>query len=376
VASSTTPCEKLQHTQRGYDDTPDYDKFWIERDYLRDAAKVAIPVLVMSNWGDWNVKQEESYNWFKALKNSEKASLYMGSRYKGHQSIGGDSDKVVRAWFDHYLMGIDNGIDKLAKVTSEMANYDGATKWYEGGIPKTRNVELFAQERPRTNAEDWQWKLLPSKPIQGFLDGEAKFPSTNINSESHANHHARSHPNWFWFESPHLKKDTRIFGEIKVKHYSTVYRKWVTLTPTIVDVDPGCHEIIAGTHNTKPECLVEPRPLRSVQSITRGFLDTRYRDSLAKQKMLTPGQPFSATVVTKPQDYTFKKGHYIGLQIQTEIIDWAVPKVYPGCDSMDQRCTNFYINWLEGKTSVILPVVNGPRDGSDLFDFTAGHGDH
>ena len=57
VQENITPCDELTHTEHGYDDTPDYDKFWIERDYKRDAAKVTIPVLVASNWGDWNVKQ-------------------------------------------------------------------------------------------------------------------------------------------------------------------------------------------------------------------------------------------------------------------------------------------------------------------------------
>ncbi len=84
VQSSITPCDEITHTEHGYDDTPDYDKFWTKRDYLRDAHKITIPVLVAANWGDWNVKQEESWNWFKALKNSEKRVLYMGTRWKGH----------------------------------------------------------------------------------------------------------------------------------------------------------------------------------------------------------------------------------------------------------------------------------------------------
>ncbi|HJR45623.1 MAG TPA: CocE/NonD family hydrolase, partial [Actinomycetota bacterium] len=51
------PCDEIAHMEHGYDDTPDYDKFWIERDYLRDADKIDIPVLVAHNWGDYNVKQ-------------------------------------------------------------------------------------------------------------------------------------------------------------------------------------------------------------------------------------------------------------------------------------------------------------------------------
>ena len=35
-----------EHTQRGYDESPDYDAFWKQRDYLRLAHKVKVPALV------------------------------------------------------------------------------------------------------------------------------------------------------------------------------------------------------------------------------------------------------------------------------------------------------------------------------------------
>jgi predicted acyl esterase len=139
----------------------------------------------------------------------------------------------------------------------------------------------------------------------------------------------------------------------------------------------------------KPACLP-----RALQSTTRGFLDSRYRNGLGKQVPIEPGKPFSATIVTKPQDYVFKKGHYIGLNIQTEILDWMLPKVYPGCDSAgapasppttvtgaqeeiskQARCTRFEIEWTQSKSRLILPVVNAPSNPRDLFDQTAGH-DH
>jgi hypothetical protein len=37
------PCEEITHTEHAYDDTPDYGKFWRERDYLKDARKIDIP---------------------------------------------------------------------------------------------------------------------------------------------------------------------------------------------------------------------------------------------------------------------------------------------------------------------------------------------
>ena len=60
MQSTITPCDEVDHVSNGYNmDTPNYDKFWLERDYVKDAPKIKIPVLIGANWGDWNVKQEE-----------------------------------------------------------------------------------------------------------------------------------------------------------------------------------------------------------------------------------------------------------------------------------------------------------------------------
>src|SRR3954447_23438840 len=37
------PCASVQHTQYGCDTTPDYARFWLDRDYIKDAAKVRVP---------------------------------------------------------------------------------------------------------------------------------------------------------------------------------------------------------------------------------------------------------------------------------------------------------------------------------------------
>jgi predicted acyl esterase len=266
-------------------------------------------------------------------------------------------------------MGKDNGIDKLPRITSETSNYDGPIKYLSANKVKTTPVTLYAQEVPRTNPEDYQWKLLPTKPMAGLRPTDAAFPSAGINTESHSNHHARNNHDWWWFESPALKKDTRIFGEIKVKLYVTTARQWVTLTPTIVDVDPACHTMQAGQHVAQPSCMP-----RNVYSVTRGWLDSRYREGLDKQVPIKPGQPFSATVVENPQDYVFKKGHWIGLNVSTEILEWSLPKPYNcAAESAPDACAFVEINWQEGKTQVVLPVVGAPKNPADLFDFGHHH---
>ena len=372
VVSDMTPCDEVTHMEHAYDvETPDYNDFWLERDYIKDAHKINIPVLIGHNWGDWNVKQVNSTNLYKALSNTPKKTLMMGTRWAGHGAPP-EFSKTLEQWMDHYLRGEDNGAENLPPLYTQSSNYDGPLKLKSGAFPKTRNVTLYAQTAPRTESADYEWMLMPHPPVLGQGPAtQALFPASGINTEMHANHHARNNHDWMWFESPVFTQDTRIFGEIKVQIYSKTHREWVTYTPTIVDVKPECHMMVQGQHVSDPACTPE-----NTISVTRGWLDSRYQNSLSKQSLLEPGKPFSMTVVTKPQDYTFKKGHYLGLQIATEINEWSIPKIYP-CSSaavpgQDGDCVFINVLWEEGKTRVILPVVKGPRDGGELFGM-AGH---
>ena len=377
---NTQPCDEITHVEHGYDDTPDYDKFWVERDYIKDADKINIPVLVAHNWGDWNVKQDEAWNLFNALDNTPKKVLYMGDRYTGHGTPDGDYEKFVDAWMAHYLFGIDNGIENSPTVVSETSDYAGSLKYLSSrNMVRTKPVTLYAQETAVTDASDDPWKLLTDKPRQlpPEFTTPAVFPSASINTEAHSLHHARSNHDWRWFESPVLSKDVRMFGQPKIQVRLTTQREWITVTPLVVDIDPGCHQPVANQHTTTPECTTQTAGSsstpRALYSVTRGFLDSRYRNGLAKQQLVQPGQPIDMTVLANPQDYTFKKGHQIGLMIATEINEWALPKPYPCSDAADPTgCVQVRVNWENGETRLTLPLVN-PGNPDDLFEMRAHH---
>jgi X-Pro dipeptidyl-peptidase len=353
VASTVRPCDELVHTAYGYDDTPDYDAFWLERDYVRGASKLAIPVLVSHNWGDWNVKQEEAVNFYRALRSHRK--LYLGTRYSGHGTPGGGYDAFVDAWFDRWLKRVPNGIENAPAVHSQLSTYDGPAGWYSGGWPGTTAVTLYAQEAAAD--PEYRWKLLPRAPPAGGAKSAAGLVSTGAATESVVNANPRANAGWLWFETPPLARDVRVFGEIKVTLWSTIQRRWITYTPTIVDVDPARR--VAG-----PGQLLATDD-RGLVSVTRGWVDTRYRTSLATQSLVTPGASFSTTIVAKPQDYTFEAGHLIGLAVQTENLEWSVPKVDVDCETAP--CATVRVDWERGQTRVVLPVVGSLSNARKLF---------
>jgi X-Pro dipeptidyl-peptidase len=357
VESTVRPCDELLHTERGYDnDTPDYDAFWLERDYVVDAWKVDVPVLIAHNWGDWNVKQEEAIYLYRALTSSPNRKLFMGTRYSGHGRPGGTYSETVNAWMDHYLLGVANGIESMPDVTSQTSDCDGPGAFISGPWPGTTPVALFGQEDAAD--PDYRWKLLPTKPRKRAAKGPATFVTTGTNTEAGANANPRANQQWLWFETPPLARDLRIFGEVQVRLWSTVQRRWITYTPTILDVDPARRVVGPGELVATDD--------RGLISTTRGWLDSRYRDTLATPSDVAPGVSFGLTVVEKPQDYTFHTGHLVGLVVQTEITEWNVPKPYLECTTV--FCSTVRVDWENGQTRVTLPVVAAPADPRDLFD--------
>ena len=72
LADRTNPCDSAEHTARGYDTSPDYDDFWVQRDYRRDYD---VPALIVHGWQDYNVRQSEGIDLFAQQDGA--AWLYM-----------------------------------------------------------------------------------------------------------------------------------------------------------------------------------------------------------------------------------------------------------------------------------------------------------
>ncbi|HEX9236995.1 MAG TPA: CocE/NonD family hydrolase, partial [Actinomycetota bacterium] len=73
VSERPCPDVKAEQTERGYSFEPDYDRFWLDRDYARLGANLAkrpghgITMLVQGGWRDYNVKHSESVRMFESV---------------------------------------------------------------------------------------------------------------------------------------------------------------------------------------------------------------------------------------------------------------------------------------------------------------------
>ena len=336
VASGTRPCDELEHTSAAYNLTPDYDGFWLDRDYVKDLPTVRIPVLVASNWGDWNVKQKNGWDAYHALTHSACRKLYMGTRWAGHGTPpGNDYSLTVDRWFARWLKGEHNGVERMPAVTSQTSDNAGPTRYIAGAEPAPTPLKLYLGDTGNV------WSLDPSKPRGA---GTASYPDTGTNTESFAASHPYAPGPYLAFTSPVLKHDVRLFGRPTLRLWSTVAAQWVTVTPSLLDFDPSKYAGTGvGTVATNPSAVV---------ALTRGWLDSRYRDGLDHEVPMTPGTSTRMDIQLFPTDYTVRKGHRLVLLVQSEDLDWAIAKPDPARTS-----PTVTIDWMAAQSWLTLPVV-------------------
>ncbi|MDQ1688861.1 MAG: uncharacterized protein QOK42_1836 [Frankiaceae bacterium] len=306
VQSTITPCDELAHTMEGYSTLPNNGPFWAERDYLRLLPTVKIPVLVAANWGDWNVKQHNSWMAFHALTHSAAARLYMGTRWDGHGTpFGADYPRTVDDWFARWLQGEHNGIEKRLPLTTS-ATSDSS---------KTIGYRPVSESRLKPLRLDLGGTILGGKAAAGT----AQLPWTGTATESDSIAHLDTPGRHVAFVGGVLAHDVRLFGPASLKLRITSPCDYATVTAELVDLGDGRTTTVGGkTVVTDPSQLV---------AVTRGWMDSRYRnEGYVPAAPTAAGKPFNLTVSLKPTDYTFHKGHAIALVLQTEALEWVAPR--------------------------------------------------
>jgi X-Pro dipeptidyl-peptidase len=280
LASRANPCEAADHTVKGYDRTPDYDSFWLERDYRKDARKIQAAALVAHGWQDYNVKQEEGVDLYRALRNADFKRLYMWQA--GHSSPGNANwQPLLDRFFDHTLLGVENGVDTEPPVLTE-------------GRSATLKSTGFRTE------DAWP----PSGTTRRTLAlGGGSFTDMATTTEEQSTRMAEAEQSWLFFSGDPLAVDTRMTGAATLRLSLSVDRDHAHLAPVLVDIAPD------GTTKT----------------VSRGFLNLQYRNGLAQAEPIPSDEPIRATVTFKPQDQTFEAEHRIGVILQGSNTVWAIP---------------------------------------------------
>jgi putative CocE/NonD family hydrolase len=305
-----------------------------------------IPVYLVGGWYDSWGAQTANLN-YVALSKSKKGPirLIMGPWTHGGQteSFAGEAEFGPEAvldfnafrlrWFDHWLKGVDNGVESEAPVRIFVMGGGDAHKTAEGRIfvgghwrdeqewPLARTVSTpyylhadgtLSAEKPAELNSSIRFMFDPKHPVPTI--------GGNISSEGPlmfrgpADQRCRAD---FWlckdnrplsarndvlvFQTPPLQQSVEVTGRLIVKLWASSSAPDTDFTAKLIDVYPPNADFPAGID------------LNVGDSIVRA----RYRDSLEKPSLMKPGEVYSFTIEMYPTSLVFQRGHRIRVDISS-----------------------------------------------------------
>jgi X-Pro dipeptidyl-peptidase len=272
IAMRWNLCDRVEKFMKGYNTQPDYDKFWIERDYLRLADRVAVPVLVTHGQLDFNVKTWEGTQWFQALK-TEKAMVIGQWPHASPRGNYPDWDAFLERWFERWLYGVRNGVENEPAIRIQTNDKEWRTDETWGGTMK----------RFRLAGDDFTYLddgLLTESEMTRSLNG-SRYTRIEVPGTSGIRFQGRP-----------------------VLHLSA-------------------SSDAASTHFVSILCDVGPSGACSI--VSRAALNARYNDSLATGKDLEPDKTYEFKLQFIDKDYVVASDHHLELIITSSSDTWFAP---------------------------------------------------
>jgi putative CocE/NonD family hydrolase len=273
------------------------------------------------------------------------------------QNVGDELDFEAN-WFDHWLNGANNGIEKFSPVNLYTM---GADRWQHlrrWPLPNTDYTpyyldaggKLGTQKASKPSGDTTP--LLPasspcSRMTAQWTAGIASGPCDTDNSSWEAT--------GLTYTTPPLGKDTELTGLVKATVYAELTSaKDATLVAVLSDVDPA-----SGSSNqvTAGFLLASQRAIdkrKSWYSPDGKLIRPWHPFTRASQEAVTPGDANQYQIEIYPTSQVFKKGHQIRLTIGTA----NTPSTStPLPDMVNELGTITILHGPAYPSNVLLPVI-------------------
>lgn len=344
VANGYTAMAPSQLTQSTKDLLDPNSAF--RRGLKTDATQITTPTFMIGAWFDiFGDTPTQTYNSIPLPEEQKK--LIMGDGYHIGSGVGGFGDPgmpprldvLQRAWFDHWLRGIDNGIDKYSPLTVKQQG-DGWTdapefprdevtyrRMYLDGIPSGTGGNsrfdggLSAAQR-QTDVRD----ATVAPGLLSLCGRDVARIAAGVTSIIEAcGEDSRVWENdGLTFTSSPVNAATTISGPVAV-HLNTVLHAadgyWVT---TLNDVAPdgSSREISTGQLVSSLRQIDEAG---STKSPNGDYTKPAYFLDLSRREQTVPGQPVALDIALTPIDAVLQPGHRLRVDVYASNFPKGLP---------------------------------------------------
>jgi X-Pro dipeptidyl-peptidase len=304
----------------------DWTDLWNERDYVKDAGKVRASVFLVHGMEDLNVRTKNFGQWWDALAThgvERKIWLSQTGHVDPFDFRRGAWVDTLHRWFDHELLGYDNGIDRepMADVERHPDQWVTSAVW----PPRdTRTTTL--RPAPGDLAGVGTLGLSLGHGTETFTD------DPSLSETDWAAAIGRSTPEKAGFVTGPLGSDLRLAGSSTVTVTATPTTSRAHLSAVLVDLGPDTIRDYADagegiTTVTGRDCWGESTPgdsacFRQTRAkttsvdytvLSRGWADLGTYADARRGVALTPGRAYTITLDLAATDHVVPAGHRLAL---------------------------------------------------------------
>lgn len=311
---------------------PTDDSYWRSADFMDHLKDVNIPVFHQSGWFDGDgigtklnyLKMEQYKHSYQKLTlgpwgHTDTAARMIGDRDFTESAII-DLERDYLRWFDHWLKGVDNGIDKEPLVSVFVM---GSNKWLHGQtypLEITHPQKLYLASGGQANTEKGDGKLTFDAPLANAPADHYTYDPGDPTPEPR-----------FYEESEENEKKVRSADERKAEarayHHQVaqerkdmlVYQTDV-LTKPLTFAGPVSAVLSASTSARDTDwfmSLMEVDKNGEIFPLTQGKIRARFRKSMQSPEMLKPNEVHEYTLDLWQTGITIPAGSRLRVEVSS-----------------------------------------------------------
>ncbi len=277
LTQAQTACvDNAVHVSQSAELDGDKDAYWQERDLIAGAGNINASVFLVHGFLDENVKTDHFLDFWDALPADVEKKAWFGQWFHQHPSFYEWRDDL-HAWFDYWLLGIENGILDEPTVTVQDSTGDAWTA--DTWPPETTDVVPWTYAgalRPAGPTQDAPPTTYSYRSVPGQDRGGPFPPGSDIVS----------------IASDPLGDDLHISG------------RPVLNATGILDQPTGRWIAV----------LYDVAPSGDRDEISRAYLDARHRDGWESGQDVPAGVEVPYQLPFYPRDHVVAAGHALVLE--------------------------------------------------------------
>jgi putative CocE/NonD family hydrolase len=303
------------------------DDYWRRQGYQEKLLEANVPMLHVSGWYDdvlvgtienyvnlttrAKETQERRRQWLLIgpWGHAVNAGTRLGNIDFGPEAVV-DLDALQIRWFDHWLNGVANGIEKEPPVRIFVMGENVWRTENEWPLARTQYVKYYLHSSGRANSLFGNGTLTTTVPGDEKADTYRYDPADPVPFITEPNFHQIGGPDDYRpverrddvlvYTGPVVEEPLEICGPLRVKLYASSSARDTDWTAKILDVHPGGY----------------------AQRLNDGIVRARFRRSIEKEDLLTPGQTEEYDIDCWSTCVRLDRGH----RLRVEISSSAFPK--------------------------------------------------